>query len=152
VRHHGSWFCFGDAAVGFAEWTSHDGLTWTQRRLDPRAFRKSDRLGGVTSAAGRLVAVGSVNRPGGSVPQSWTSANGLTWKRVPGMQRLAVAQTDLSAYGVAARGRVVLAVGEANPRDPYDNPGDGALWRSGTPAPPGRECRCLAAPRVGTHT
>lgn len=129
-RYRGSWLCFGSASSGYSEWTSHDGLTWTQRRLDPHAFRSSDHIGGVGVTARGLVAVGSVAGRLGRYPQAWTSHDGLTWKRVPGMHRLAVSHTDLWPYGVAAHGRVVVAVGEADQDDPHDDPGEGAMWRS----------------------
>jgi hypothetical protein len=96
-----------DAAV----WTSVDGLTWNRVPDDEAVFGGSGTTAmlSVTVGAPGLVAVGYEGSRFGGSPQAavWTSADGVTWSRVP---------LDESIFGgwmkgVTAGGPGLVAVG-----------------------------------------
>lgn len=74
-----------------AVWTSPDGVSWSRAPHNPDAFgtgqanRSASEMLGVTAGGPGLVAVGQVGE--GVEEQSsaavWTSADGITWSRVP---------------------------------------------------------------------
>ena len=110
----GGWLALGNGAA----WTSQDGRAWT---LAPgpgiSPLEAGDRVLGLARTAAGFVAVGE-NVPGGNLAKSgpvlWTSANGLSWRRLggSGLHLAAPGGHVLLLSRVAARGSDVIITGE----------------------------------------
>jgi hypothetical protein len=111
----GGWLAVGDGAA----WTSTDGQAWT---LAPGTgiapMRTADRVLALTGTGRGFLAVGE-NVPGGdqakATPVAWTSADGLSWKRLPATSlHLATPARGrvLRLTGVAAHGNDVIVEGQ----------------------------------------
>jgi hypothetical protein len=126
-----------DAAV----WTSPDGLTWTRVPHDEVIFGGDRRqvMNAVVAGGPGLVAVGydeagaGRDESGGAATDAavWTSADGLTWTRIPHDEAALGGHNSQGMNGVAAGGPGLVAVG-------YDNAAEGragldsnaAVWTS----------------------
>jgi hypothetical protein len=111
----GGWLAVGDGAA----WTSPDGQAWT---LAPGTgiapLRAADRVLALAGTGRGFLAVGE-NVPGGdqakATPVAWTSADGLSWKRLPATSlHLATPARGrvLRLTQVAAHGSDVIVEGE----------------------------------------
>jgi hypothetical protein len=113
----GDWDEYSDAAV----WTSVDGIAWSRVPYDTTMFGDSEVFGGagaqemhsVTVAGSALVAVGIHGggydtRGFGAV---WTSADGITWSRVPHDDDIFGTDGSLTTTSVTAGGPGLVAVG-----------------------------------------
>jgi len=117
VGSDGSDDFLSDAAV----WTSVDGITWSRLPHDEEVFG-GGWMESVTEGGPGLVAVGSSgsNEERGLVGRAavWTSADGITWSRVPHDEAIF---GGTSMNGVIAGGPGLVAVG---------GDGDAAVWTS----------------------
>jgi hypothetical protein len=114
----------GDAAV----WTSADGFTWARVPHDEAIFGGDDdqEMTSVVAGGPGLVAVG-YDAPGWDGDAAvWTSADGLSWARVPHDEAIFGGHDDQEMNSVVAGGPGLVAVG-------YDGPlgdRDAAVWTS----------------------
>ena len=120
-------------------WTSRDGLRWHTRYLDDEA----GTMQAISRIGDRLVAVGNVNRNGGTAMVWRGTADGSHWQKVSEDDN-----DDLGAgnllNGVAARGSTAVAVGYRAIRQCQDLPptralafqstNSGAIWQLGSSA------------------
>jgi hypothetical protein len=117
-----------DAAV----WTSPDGLTWSRVPDDEGVFGGSSHqaMWGVTAGGPGLVAVGedrSRDREDGDVAV-WTSADGITWSRVPhDQENLGTGQ--VTSVTTADSG-LLVAVGNEGNMESGGSGDDAAVWTS----------------------
>jgi hypothetical protein len=133
----GGWLALGDKAA----WTSPDGQTWT---LAPGTgiapLQAADRVLALARTGRGFLAVGG-NVPGGdqakATPVAWTSADGLSWRRLPAISLHLAAPTRGRVLGltrVAAHGGDVIVEGEiATAHGPGKHPATSlsdAVWRS----------------------
>jgi hypothetical protein len=121
----------GSDGSNAAVWTSADGTTWNRVPHDDAVFGGSGAttMLSVTMGGPGLVAVGyEGSRFGGPEPDAlaavWTSADGLTWSRVP---------LDESIFGgwmkgVTAGGPGLVAVGAEGSGAAVWTSADGATW------------------------
>jgi len=98
-----------DAAV----WTSADGLTWSQVPRDEAAFGGADAqaMQSVTAGGPGFVAVGYDYAGGDADAAVWTSADGVTWSRVPHDEALFGGDGDQTVEQAAVAGPGLVAVG-----------------------------------------
>jgi hypothetical protein len=117
-------------------WTSVDGLSWSRVPEDEAVFdgRGGQAMNSVTVGGPGLVAVGYEMR-GDDVPSGlgldaavWTSADGITWSRVPHERAVFGWTENQRMYGVAATGDGLVAVG-ADGGYP-GTPAAAAVWTS----------------------
>ncbi len=132
----GGWLAVGHGAA----WTSQDGKAWTLapgKGIAP--MRAADRVLALARTSRGYLAVGEnvpASGPARSSPVAWTSANGLTWQRIPaaGLHLAASGGRVLQLGRVAARGRHVIVEGEiagarGNGQHGRGSRSDG-VWRS----------------------
>ncbi len=100
-------------APGAAVWTSPDGITWSRVPHDEAGFGGAgfQAMGSVTSGGPGLVAVGSVGRFVDSDAAVWTSADGVTWSRVPHDDVVFGGAGEQRMRSVTAGGPGLIAVG-----------------------------------------
>jgi hypothetical protein len=105
-----------DAAV----WTSEDGIVWQRVPNDQEALSEGE-MWDVTVGGPGLVSVGWIGWVGGQNSDAaiWTSADGITWERIPHDEDLF---GGVEMWGVAAGGPGLVAVGSDGP--------DAAVWTS----------------------
>lgn len=135
VRDQRRWYALGGGDNKMLSWESSDGREWRRAELDESVFNAdTDEVGDLISVGAGLVAVGSRTRPGGKArPMAWRSTDGSTWKAS------AIAGRG-GLVSVAARGRVVVAVGADDRTFLVARSTDGGQsWRrvGGIPRPPG---------------
>jgi hypothetical protein len=105
-----------DAAV----WTSEDGIVWQRVPNDQEALSEGT-MSNITAGGPGLVSVGWIGWVGGQNSDAaiWTSADGITWERIPHDEDLF---GGVEMWGVAAGGPGLVAVGSDGP--------DAAVWVS----------------------
>ncbi len=103
-----------DAAV----WTSTDAVTWNRATGTDLGGPGNQWMDAVTSGPLGLVAVGSSSTDeGGSTGAVWTSADGLSWTRVPNDEAAFAAvladtgESTMNLFDVVAGGPGYVAVG-----------------------------------------
>ncbi len=103
-----------DAAV----WTSEDGIVWQRVPNDQEALSEGE-MWDVTVGGPGLVSVGWIGWVAGQNSDAaiWTSADGITWERIPHDEDLF---GGVEMWGVAAGGPGLVAVGSDGP--------DAAVW------------------------
>jgi len=119
----------GDEDV--AVWTSADGLTWERVPHDETIFGGPGRqsLWAVTVGGPGLVAIGYASSGGDVDAAVWTSADGLTWSRMPGDESVFGGPGDQLMLGVTVGGPGLVAVGT----DGSSGAGYVAVWVSPPP-------------------
>ena len=100
-------------------WTSVDGLTWSKVPYDEAVFGAgAGWIYGVTVGGPGLVAVGMADGPDeGGDAAVWTSADGLTWSRVPHDEALLGGPGHQEMRDVVAVGSGLVAVGVDESQD-----------------------------------
>ena len=95
-----------------AIWTSQDtGRTWRLQALAGDGGARATVDASVAAATARgFVVGGSVGQPGAARPLLWTSADGLTWRRLALTDRRLAATGDWSVGGVVATGATLVGV------------------------------------------
>ncbi len=113
-----------DAAV----WTSADGISWSRVPHDETIFGgdASQVMSSVMAGGPGLVAVGSDGPVASRVAAVWTSADGITWSRVPDDAAVLGGDRSQLMSSVTAGGPGLVAVGWASPGDS----GHAAVWTS----------------------
>ena len=124
------------AAVGIAEaafWRSSDGTSWTPIHDDP-GFADG-RVAALAATDAGLVAVGVSGSPGSDAvgAVSWTSPDGLSWKRASAQPGL----DDAAMRSVAVTPAAIVAVGTTATGDAAAawTSSDGLAWRRAPDAP-----------------
>jgi hypothetical protein len=120
----------GDAAV----WTSADGISWVRVPHDEAVFGGGgfQRMGGVTVGGPGLVAVGRDDVGGNVDAAVWTSADGISWVRVPDDEAVFGGAGAQLMWDVTVGGPGLVAVGSSyNDAAVWTSP-DGMKW---TPVP-----------------
>jgi len=125
-----------DAAV----WTSVDGVAWSRVPHDESVFggTLSQEMNSVTVGGPGLVAVGwdggHDHVDGGGIEDFdaavWTSADGLTWSRVPADDSVFGGPDNQAMQSVTVGGPGLVAVGYDGEDDWFDPPGAAAVWTS----------------------
>ena len=118
-----------------AVWTSVDGITWSRVPHDEAIFggRGSRWMDGVTVGGPGLVAVGvdqradDISYPGADAAV-WTSADGITWSRVPHDEAIFGGAGNQRMFSVTVGGPGLVAVGFDVLG--YEVVGDPAVWTS----------------------
>jgi hypothetical protein len=115
-----------DAAV----WTSVDGSTWNRVPGDPAVFGGDDRQVMYSVAAGGpgLVAVGYDESGVAARAAVWTSADGLTWSRVPHDEAVFGGPNSQNMESVTSGGPGLIVVGVHRSGEAGDR--DAAVWWS----------------------
>jgi hypothetical protein len=103
------------AGVG-TTWTSDDGASWSRKALPEGAGHQAFRL---ASTGDDFVTVGARYDGNDTTWRTWTSTGGASWTPLHGTG------PDLATVGLAAQGKVVIAIG----RTPERDAGDSAVWR-----------------------
>ena len=119
---------YGGGLPDAAVWTSADGLTWTRVPHDEAAFGGEGFQGmwGVAVGGPGLVGVGYSDNGADWDAAVWTSADGLTWSRVPHDGSVFGGPSEQVMVRVAAGGPGMVAIG-------WDFSGgdeDAAVWTS----------------------
>ncbi len=99
-----------DAAV----WTSPDGITWSRVPHDEVVFggEGEREMKSVTAASSGLVAVGSAGSLNDGIDAAvWTSADGISWSRVPHNEAVFGGEGFQLMASVSTGGPGVVAVG-----------------------------------------
>jgi len=110
-----------------AVWTSPDGFTWSRVPHDETVFGDPpQRMKSVTAGGPGLVAVGEHVSSDGVDAAVWTSADGLTWSRVPHDETVFGGDDWPTMESVTAGGPGLVAVGYAGP----SNATYAAVWTS----------------------
>jgi len=115
-----------DAAV----FTSADGLTWS-RVADPGGVFGGpgwQAMHAVTAGGPGWVAVGYAASDEDWAAAVWTSADGLTWVRVPHDEGLFGGENDQEMFGVIAAGPGLIAVGVDDQAPAVWLSSDGLAW------------------------
>ena len=109
VGHEGPLFADTDAAV----WTSPDGITWSRAPHDEAVFggENDQSMTSITAGGPGLVAVGRDSSGDDSDAAVWTSADGITWSRVPHGEAVFGGENDQGMNSVTAGGLGLVAVG-----------------------------------------
>jgi hypothetical protein len=120
-----------DNEANAAVWTSTDGSTW-QRVPDDGAFGGPGNQGmwSVADGPNGLVAVGwdqSESDNSGPMAAVWTSPDGLTWSRVPGVEQALASPDGTAMLSVTASAQGYVAAGSI---DDYSESTDAAVWTS----------------------
>ncbi len=115
---------FEDAVV----WASPDGFTWTRIPDDETVFNGGwgQSMSSVVAVGSGLVAVGYDTSGGGGDAAVWTSADGVTWVRVPHDEAIFDGDELQEMSSVAAVGSGLVAVGH----DVSGGDSDAAVWTS----------------------
>ena len=102
VGHEGPLFADTDAAV----WTSPDGITWSRAPHDEAVFggENDQSMTSITAGGPGLVAVGRDSSGDDSDAAVWTSADGITWSRVPHGEAVFGGENDQGMNSVTAGG------------------------------------------------
>jgi len=113
-----------DAAV----WISTDGVVWARVPHDEAVFGGPDgqAMIDVISGGPGFVAVGRDSSGRGWDAAVWTSPDGLVWTRVANDESVFGGLDDQTMFSVAARGDVLVAVGN----DYREGDADAAVWTS----------------------
>ena len=117
----------GSAGSGPAVWTSVDGITWSRVPHDEEIFGTSGWITDVTAGGPGLVAVGADTSDEPWSVAVWTSADGLTWSRVPHDEAV-FGDAGLSSVTVGGPG--LVAVGKVNYGPDELTGDDAAVWTS----------------------
>jgi hypothetical protein len=76
------WAMMNDSTERGVVWTSADGMTWTDVPLDPDVFPDRSWFNSVTGGPGGFIIAGDRHNRGQHVgSETWTSADGLRWRR-----------------------------------------------------------------------
>lgn len=122
---------FGVAEAAF--WRSSDGTSWTPIRDDPGSA--DGRVAALAATDSGLVAVGISGSPGSEAvgAVSWTSPDGLSWKR----SRAQPALDGATMRSVAVTPAAIVAVGTTSAGDAAAawTSSDGLAWRRAPDAP-----------------
>ncbi len=116
----------GDADTGI--WTSADGVTWESGPHDEEVFGGAEvqAVHMVTAWAGGLAA-GGVDSSGGDYDAAiWTSADGITWERVPHDEEIFGGFLDQRIFSIIAWNDGLVAVGA----DQIGGDEDAVVWIS----------------------
>jgi len=94
-------------------WTSIDGFAWSRVPHDESVFggEGEQQMVSVTAGSPGLVAVGWDTSSGSVDAAVWTSADGMTWSRVPHDESVFGGQHDQTMSSVAIGGPGLVAVG-----------------------------------------
>jgi class 3 adenylate cyclase len=108
-----------------AAWASRDGIAWS--RAAPEALHQpgGQAMTAATGGGPGIVAVGWTGSEGELDAAVWTSRDGSSWRRVPGLDRLG-GDGDQVMNRVAAGGPGLIAVGYEEAAGDRD----GAIWTS----------------------
>jgi hypothetical protein len=117
-----------DDNINAAVWTSPDGITWTQVPPDESSLGGDGEqsMWGVTRGGPGLVAVGWDGSVDGDAAV-WTSADGISWVRVPHDAAVFGGEGDQIMWRVTTGGLGLVGVG-------WDESGgdrDAAVWTTG---------------------
>ncbi len=128
----------GLVAVGFddpqagAVWTSVDGVTWSQVPYNEAVFggpRVID-IWDVAVGGPGLVAVGAVGSGANQAAAVWTSADGLSWSRVPHDEAVFGEGQGMSSVTVGGPGLVAVGAPLAHVLGSENAHEDAAVWTS----------------------
>ena len=124
------WLDEEEMSIG-AIWYSTDGHTWARVPHDDQMFNDAAVLGIAEGGPG-LVAVGSTFNP--EYPDEdiaaavWTSADGMSWSRVPHQEEVFGGPGIQDMKDVVAGGPGLVAIGWDNPLDGWNS--SAAVWTS----------------------
>ena len=94
-----------------AIWSSSDGTSWTQLKVDPTVFPAMEFPTDIATDGSRLVIVGFLNDSLRGRPRAWTSTNGTDWQRAQQPSFPAQATGLLSQVGGGKDGFVSILSG-----------------------------------------
>jgi hypothetical protein len=120
-------FVAADDIGAAAVWTSSDGISWTRVPHSDAVFGNAG-ISSVTVGGPGLVAVGSDYLAGdGGAAAAWTSADGVSWSRVPHDEAVMGGEGNQSMDAVTVGGPGLVAIGGDTVSD---HEIDAAVWTS----------------------
>jgi hypothetical protein len=111
-------------------WTSVDGIAWSRVAHDEQAFggAGTQQMRSVTAGGPGLVGVGYDESGGDADAAVWTSADGITWTRVPHDEELFGGEETQQMWSVTAGGPGLVAVGAGSGNAVVWTSTDGLSW------------------------